>query len=149
MELTTAEKNARQLIMNLKDKTKKPTVSIKKFRETVNATEDDTARTVIETYYLTAARLCELNTVTNPCAMLRENTKPYGIFSEVKIVKADLNPDRGLALVLQLATAWRGRQIRKDSEADDKAFSSHWKNVIVCVNSFWVHSRKQKSWFNR
>ena len=119
MEQTTIEKNAKQLIINLKERAKKPTISIKKFREAVNSIEDDTARTIIETYYLTGARLCELNTVTNPCEILKGNTKPYGILSEIKIVKTELNPETGLVLVLQLATAKRGKQIQRNKKSKE------------------------------
>jgi hypothetical protein len=103
-------------------------ISVKRFREHVNSIEDDDARTVIETYYLAAGRLCELSCITNPSEMRIGASRPYGLFNTFKIEDFEVTPKdnpalseavSGKVLVLNLATAKRGKHLTKKNRKED------------------------------
>ena len=85
------EPNLRSILMG-STTNKYSTISIKKFRNEVEAIEDDKARTVIEAYYILAARLCELSAVTNPCEMKIGASRPYGLFNTFSLENFEVTP---------------------------------------------------------
>ena len=124
METQLQQPNLKNILMG-STTNKYSTISIKKFREEVDSIEDDKARTLIEAYYLMAARLCELSAVANPSEVKVGATRPYGLFNTVSLENFEVTPAEspllpkginaitGKALVITVATAKRGRHILK------------------------------------
>lgn len=99
-------------------------VSIKRFREEVDAIEDDFARILVKIGYLTAGRASELCTKTVPWELLKGASRPYGQFMSYALKDFELTPqeDPSLkntivekALVITSAVAKRGKRIKKDN----------------------------------
>lgn len=105
------------------------TVSIKRFREEVDAIEDDFARILVKIGYLTAGRASELCTKTVPWELLKGASRPYGQFMSYALKDFELTPheDPSLkntivekALVITSAVAKRGKRLKKGQPKDDK-----------------------------
>ena len=103
-------------------------VSIKRFREEVDAIEDDFARILVKIGYLTAGRASELCTKTVPWELLKGASRPYGQFMSYALKDFKLTPheDPSLkntivekALVITSAVAKRGKRIKKDRQQDE------------------------------
>lgn len=96
------------------------TVSIKRFRETVENIKDSKAKIMMQLGYLLAARNCEMLTKTSPLELLHNASKPYGIFMECKLEDfrmASTDPEGTSivqkAFVCSVAVAKRGKRLRK------------------------------------
>jgi len=123
-EMETDGQEANTVLMNLMGQPHS-SISMKKLVEAINAIEDDKARTIVEFYYLSGARLCEGSTVTNPCELKIGASRPYGLFMNVTIENYEITPmmnpelqhiDAGRALVIVMATAKRGKHILKKNQ---------------------------------
>lgn len=107
-------------------------VSVKRFRETVEAIEDPDLRIKMKTGYLLAARNSEVCTKVVPWDLLHNASKPYGIFMKYNLADFKLSPTdlegmrMGLkepiqekALVITVAVAKRGKRLKKKKEPED------------------------------
>ena len=103
------------------------TVSIKRFRETVENIKDSKAKNMMKLGYLLANRNCELLTKTSPLELLNHHSKPYGVFSksrfeDYRMVSTD--PEGKVkvtiekALLITLAVAKRGKRIKKKAKPE-------------------------------
>jgi hypothetical protein len=99
-------------------------VSVKRFRDTIEAIEDPRLRIKLKTGYLLAARNSELCTRVVPMDLLTNASKPYGLFMRYNLADFNLSPTDpegmrlGLkepisekALVITVAVAKRGKRI--------------------------------------
>ena len=112
-------------------------VSIKRFRETVDSIEDDFARILVKIGYLTAGRASELCTKTSPFELLHGSSRPYGQFMKYAFKDFEMTPreDPTLknkvvekAFIISMATAKRGKRIRKDRRHDETLEVSNEEN---------------------
>ena len=101
------------------------TVSVKRFREEVDAIDDDFARILVKIGYLTAGRASELCTKTVPWELLNRASRPYGLFMKYQFQDFEMSPreDPTLrnrivekAFIITMATAKRGKRIGKERQ---------------------------------
>jgi hypothetical protein len=105
-------------------------VSMKRFRETVEAIEEEPLRIKMEIGYLLAARNCEMVTKVSEKEILNHSSRNYGIFMDFKFQDYVVQPTdpTGIALglkqpfsqkvmVIHVATAKRGKRVRKETDA--------------------------------
>lgn len=92
--------------------------SISSFRETVNAIDNDRDRVLIETYYLTASRACELLTHGTPYDLKHGKSRPYGSEMEWRLddyTAPSLKEEKAeKVLVMNIRIAKRKKPVRKN-----------------------------------
>lgn len=95
-------------------------ISQKTIRENLAAISNDYERAVCSTYYLTAARMCELSTVVPPSELSCGMSRNYGIFNTVQGEEFLVTPNEDSTLpkpinlkvlLITMATAKRGSHI--------------------------------------
>jgi hypothetical protein len=116
------------------------------FRKAVEAIEDPDDKIKIQTGYLLAARASEILTKTTPFDMLRNRSKPYGVFMKAELKDFEMTPLENPALketlrmkafVITSAVAKRGKKIkRKNVEQTSQPMQLDPEEVKIALLKF-------------
>lgn len=116
------------------------TVSMSKFRDTVNGIKDERDGTMIKLAYLLAARNCEILRKSSPSEILRNASKPYGTFLRYKVHDYQLSrgdkPETIKALVFTSAVAKRGKRMKKNPEPEETTLEITKEEVVTALMKY-------------
>lgn len=118
-------------------------ISLKKFRETIDQIENPRDSALIKTAYLLAARNSEICSETTPFDMLHNASKPYGNFLKYEMKDFEVEPAVGKeeaivekALVITSAVAKRGKKIKRKTDDSEKPTEVSQQEIVEAFTKF-------------